>query len=48
MKKKANWPSIRDHKQPTKTNVYFDEHMKKYVPTLKKAKRKRRNSLKIS
>jgi len=48
MKKKANMPSIKDHKQPTKSDVYYDKHMKMYVPIVKKAKKRKRNSLKIS
>lgn len=48
MKKKANMPSIRDHKQPTQSDVYYDKHMKMYVPIVKKAKNKRRSSLKIA
>lgn len=48
MKKKAKEPSIRDHKPPTQTDVYYDEHMKMYVPFVKKADKKKRNSLRIS
>jgi len=39
MKKKL--PSIRDAVKPTKTDVYYDKHMKQYVPLVKKAKSKK-------
>jgi len=35
-----NAPSIKDHKTPNKSDVYYDKHMKKYVPFVKKVKRK--------
>ena len=31
----SKWPSIKDHKVPKKTNVVYDKHMKKHVPTMK-------------
>ena len=38
---KKKWPSIKDGKKPIKTDVYYDEHMKMYVPVVKKAKSKK-------
>ena len=32
-----NWPSIKDAKPPTKTNVKYDKHMKQYAPTVKES-----------
>ena len=29
------WPSIKDHKPPTKVNVKYDKHQKQFVPTIK-------------
>ncbi len=41
MKKKIpKLPSIKDFKGPNKSNVYFDPHMKMYVPTIKKVKKR--------
>ena len=34
------WPSKNDAK-PNKTDVYYDKHMKQYVPLVKKAKSKK-------
>lgn len=31
-------PNIKDHKTPNKTNVYYDKHMKQYVPTVKETR----------
>ena len=33
-----NAPNIKDQKTPKKTNVYYDKHMKQYVPTVKEAR----------
>ena len=38
---KKNLPSIRDGVKPTKTDVYYDKHMKMYVPIVKKVKSKK-------
>ena len=35
------WASIKDGKKPGKTDVYYDKHMKQYVPLVKKAKSKK-------
>jgi hypothetical protein len=37
----SKWPSIKDGKKPSKTNVYYDKHMEKYVPLVKKAQSKK-------
>ena len=34
-------PSIKDAVKPTKTDVYYDKHMKQYVPLVRKAKSKK-------
>ena len=42
MKKKTpKLPSIKDFQGP-KTNVYYDPHMKMWVPTTKKVKKRSR------
>ena len=33
-----NAPNIKDQKTSKKTNVYYDKHMKQYVPTVKEAR----------
>ena len=35
------WPSIKDGKESNKTDVYYDKHMKQYVPLVKKAESKK-------
>ena len=40
----SKWPSIRDQKPAKKTDVYYDKHMKGYVPIVKKAKSKKKKS----
>lgn len=32
-----DWPSIKDAKQPKKTNVKYDKHMGLHAPTIKEA-----------
>ena len=44
-KGKDKFPSINDPvKRPNKTDVYYDKHMKMWVPVHKKAKSKKVNS----
>ena len=37
VEKTKNWPSIKDAKPPTKTNVKYDKHMKTFAPTVKES-----------
>ena len=49
--KEKDWPSINKPVKPsTKTDVYYDKHMKQFVPkvNLKKAKKRNRNKLRIA
>ena len=49
--KKKDWPSIKKPVKPAnKTDVYYDEHMKEWVPklNLKKAKKRNRDQLRIA
>jgi len=51
MKKKKDWPSINKPPKPdTKTDVYYDEYMKEWVPkiNLKKAKKRNRDKLRVA
>ena len=34
---KKDWPSIKDTKEPKKTNVKYDKHMGLHAPTIKEA-----------
>ena len=40
MPNKKKWPSIKDIKPATKTNVKYDPHMGVFAPTIKQAKLK--------
>ena len=46
-----NWPTIKNPVKPgTKTDVYYDEHIKQFVPkvNLKKAKKRNRDKLRVA
>ena len=46
-----DWPTIKKPVKPgTKTDVYYDEHMKQFVPkvNLKKAKKRNRDKLRVA
>ena len=40
----SKWPSKNDKPKSNKTDVYYDKHMKGYVPIVKKAQSKKKKS----